>query len=243
MASPEHVPSLQFYWYEIKPDEQVGSRWAQIIVAVHRLRFVCDELIESIPESVGPEIEKTLQRLAYNAENYLIRAYELRERVVSLLVVFSGASTKEAKGAIARNLKNSKTRTSTIGDICKAFPKVARPSERLLVALEDDIKLRNFHTHDIFLAIGLWTGNDIFDPADALVDLDSQPKSRKRLEVLLCKGAKRLARQYERKADRVIYLAMALVKAADPYVTAQLRGHSVSPVAILSESSFSHGYE
>ena len=59
MASPEHVPSLQFYWYEIKPDEHVGSRWTQIIVAIHRLRFVCDELIESVPESAGPELEKT----------------------------------------------------------------------------------------------------------------------------------------------------------------------------------------
>jgi hypothetical protein len=102
-------------------------------------------------------------------------------------------------------------------------PKVASPLERLLEALDDDIKLRNFHTHDTFLQIGLWTENDIYDPADALLDLYGQPKARKRLETLLRKEAKRLAREYERKANRVIRLAMALVKSADPHVIAAER--------------------
>jgi hypothetical protein len=211
--------SLQFYWYEIKPDEQLGARWAQVIGATHRLRFVCDELTESATES---EIEKALERLVYNTENYLVRAYELRERVVSLIATLSGASSGGAQ-QIARDLKSAEKRKSAIANVHKILPGVASPLERLLAALDDDIKLRNFHTHDTFLQIGLWTGNDIYDPADALLDLQSQPKAKKRLEALLRKGAKHLAREYERKADRVIRLAMALVKSADPHVTAAER--------------------
>jgi hypothetical protein len=93
MANPEHLQILQFYWYEIKPDEQLGARWAQVVGAIHRLRFVCDELVENSTEPMESELEKVLERLAYNAENYLVRAYELRERVVSLIVMLSGAST------------------------------------------------------------------------------------------------------------------------------------------------------
>jgi hypothetical protein len=211
--------SLQFYWYEIKPDEQLGARWAQVIGAMHRLRFVCDELTESATE---PEIEKALERLTYNAENYLIRAYELRERVVSLIATLSGASSRGAQ-QIAGDLKSVEKRKPAIANVRNTLPKVASPLERLLAALDDDIKLRNFHTHDTFLQIGLWTGNDIYDPADALVDLQSQPKARKRLDALLRKGAKLLAREYERKADRVIRSAMALVKSANPHDTAAER--------------------
>jgi hypothetical protein len=207
--------SLQFYWYESKPDEQLGSLWAQVIGATDRLRFVCDELMESVTE---PEIEKALERLAYDAENYLIRAYELRERVVSLIATLSGTSSRGAQ-QMAGDLKSADKRQPAIANVRKTLPTVAGPLARLLAALDDDIKLRNFHTHDTFLQIGLWTGNDIYDPADVLLDLQSQPKARKRLETLLRKGAKRLAREYKRKADRVIRSAMALVKSADPHVT------------------------
>jgi hypothetical protein len=211
--------SPQFYWYEIKPDEQLGARWAQVIGAIHRLRFICDELMESATE---PEIEKALERLAYNAENYLIRAYELREQVVSLIATLSGASSRGTQ-QIAGDLKSAEKRQPAIANVRNILPKVAGPLARLLAALDDDIKLRNFHPHNTFLQIGLWTGNDIYDPADALVDLQSQPKARKRLEALLRKGAKRLTREYERKADCVIRSAMALVKSADPHVTAAER--------------------
>jgi hypothetical protein len=207
--------SLQFYWYEIKPDEQLGSRWAQVIGATDRLRFVCDELMQSATE---PGIEKALERLVYNAENYLIRAYELRERVVSLIATLSGASIRGAQ-QIAGDLKSADKRQPAIANVRKTLPAVAGPLARLLAALDDDIKLRNFHTHDTFLQIGLWTGYDIYDPADVLLDLQSQPKARNRLEALLRKGAKRLARDYERKADRVVRSAMALVNSADPHVT------------------------
>jgi hypothetical protein len=211
--------SPQFYWYEIKPDEQLGARWAQVIGAIHRLRFICDELMESATE---PEIEKALERLTYNAENYLIRAYELQEQVVSLIATLSGASSRGTQ-QIAGDLKSAEKRQPAIANVRNILPKVAGPLARLLAALDDDIKLRNFHPHNTFLQIGLWTGNDIYDPADALVDLQSQPKDRKRLEALLRKGAKRLTREYERKADCVIRSAMALVKSADPHVTAAER--------------------
>ena|SRR5215813_11826529 len=215
--------SLQFYWYVIKPDEKLRARWAQVVGAMHRLRFVCDELTESATE---PEIEKALERLAYNAENYLVRVYELRERVVSLIATLSGASSRGSQ-QIAGDLKSAEKRKSAIANVRKIVPKVASPLERLLEALDDDIKLRNFHTHDTFSQIGLWTENGIYDPADALLDLHGQPKARKRLETLLRKEAKRLAREYEQKANRVIRSAMALVKSADPHVIAAER-HTTS---------------
>src|SRR6185437_6992296 len=96
--------SLQFYWYEINPDEQAGVRWAQVVGAMHRLQFVHDELTENTTE---PEIERILERLVYNAENYLVRVYELRERIVTLVSTLSGASSRKAHQKVAGDLKSA----------------------------------------------------------------------------------------------------------------------------------------
>jgi hypothetical protein len=122
-------------------------------------------------------------------------------------------------GASPGDLKKFQKRKSAIANVCKSLPKVASPLNRFLAALDDDIKLRNFHTHDTFLRIGLWSENAIYDSADALLELHGLPKARKRLEALLRKEAKRLARVYERKANRVIRSAMSLVKSVQPQVT------------------------
>ena len=39
-------------------------------------------------------------------------------------------------------------------------------------SLDADVKLRNQHTHDTFLNLGLYTGEDVFDPHDVLIDLN-----------------------------------------------------------------------
>ena len=51
--------------------------------------------------------------------------------------------------------------------------------------LDVDIALRNQHTHDKFLSVGILTGNDIYDPADALLDLSTQPHAHQVLEEFL----------------------------------------------------------
>ena len=219
MAKPEHFQMLRFYWSKITPDQQLGARWAQLIGARRRLQFVCDELRES---STEPEIEKALDRLAYNAQNYLIRAYELRERVVSLIAMLSTNESNRKAKQFAGELKKAETRTSAIAHVRKTLPKVATPLRRLLAALDKDIELRNVHTHDMFLCIGMWTGDDRFDPYDpydALLDLEYQPKTRKDLEALLRKGIKRLARKYQQKADCIIKLVTVLVELTDPHAT------------------------
>jgi len=85
-------------------------------------------------------------------------------------------------GASPGDLKKFQKRKSAIANVCKSLPKVASPLNRFLAALDDDIKLRNFHTRDTFLRIGLWSENAIYDSADALLELHGLPKARKRLE-------------------------------------------------------------
>jgi hypothetical protein len=202
---------LQFYCYEIKSDEQLDARWAQAVGAMHRLRCVCDELTES---ATDPKIERTLERLAYNVENYLVRTYELRERIICFVATLSGASSQGAR-RIGRNLKSAEKRKLAIANVREVLPKMASPLESLLDLLDNDINMRNFHTHDTFLQIGMWAENDVHDPADALLDLHGQ--ARKRLETFLRKEARRFAREYERKADRIIRSATALVESATSF--------------------------
>ena len=49
---------------------------------------------------------------------------------------------------------------------------------QLMSLIDDDIELRNQNTHDSFLSLGLYTGNDIYDPWDALLDVEGDAVDR-----------------------------------------------------------------
>jgi len=197
--------ALQFYWYKTDPNEEVGRYWGQLVGSTHRLRFAMGEL-ESVCEE--EDINLALMRLAYHIENYLVRVYELRERTLSLISAVTGDKKTVTK------LRHPAQRCETLTALQETAGRFVQPLEHLLTLLDEDISLRNFHTHDTFLQLGLWTNNDIYDPQEALLDLEPYPESRRQLEEVLWSEIHSLVERYLSKVDIVIQTTMVLLKRA-----------------------------
>lgn len=195
---------LEFYWYETKPGEKAGAAWGQLAGAAHRLHFVCEELAEC---ASADKIELVLRRLEYHMENYLVRVYELRERAVSLAAATSGRTE------IAGLLKSKRKRSAALQSIQGIGSAFAEALETLLVSLDADIALRNQHTHDKFLSVGIWTDNDIFDPADALLDLSENPEAHQQLCDFLQEEIGRLVDEHVAKGKAVFDATWAFLDA------------------------------
>lgn len=198
---------LEFYWYETKPGEEAGTAWGQLAGASHRLHFVCQEM-EAIPSDAI--IEHALERLEYHMENYLVRVYQLRERAVALAAALDG------RAEVARQLKSARHRDSALRALKEGGVAFTGEVERLLSELDADIELRNKHTHDKFLSVGIWTENDIYDPADALLDLSTQPHAQQVLKDFLKEEMQRLVDEHVAKGRVVFDATWALLDAVGP---------------------------
>ena len=197
---------LRFYWIETRPHEVVGKHWGQLAGATHRLRFVIDMLEELVDEVNTTGTENTITRLEYHAENYYSRVYELRERAIGLTASICG------NAALARELKSQKRRAAALSDVERDAPHLLSSIRNLLACLDEDIGARNFHTHDTFLRLGLWTEHDVYDPVDALNDLHHEPLERAWLDDLLRAEAKKLAEEYRNKAQQIIEAVFNLLR-------------------------------
>ena len=198
---------LEFYWYETKPGEEAGTAWGQLAGASHRLHFVCQEM-ESCPSDTS--VERALERLEYHMENYLVRVYELRERAVALVAALDG------RADVARQLKSARQRDRALQTLRDRGSAFTAEVEHLLRELDADIALRNQHTHDKFLSVGIWTENDIYDPADALLDLTSQPDSQEGLKEFLKEEIRRLIDEHVAKGRTVFDATWAFLDAVGP---------------------------
>ena len=95
-------------------------------------------------------------------------------------------------------------------------PAQSRAIARLLACLQKDIELRTLNTHETYLGPGLNTGDDIYDPHGALMDVESQPVHRERLQGVLRREMQRVAAKYQGKIRTVVSLTMTLLKQTDP---------------------------
>jgi hypothetical protein len=87
------------------------------------------------------------------------------------------------------------------------------------LTLDDDIGLRNRHTHSQYLSLGLYTGSDIFDLFDlydALLDMSQNPASRRKFETLLRREVKKTAQYYVHKVEALLEADQKVLKAGDP---------------------------
>jgi hypothetical protein len=198
---------LEFYWYETKPGEEAGTAWGQLAGASHRLHFVCQE-IELCPSYAA--VERALERLEYHMENYLVRVYELRERAVALVAALDG------RVDVARQLKSARHRGGALQTLKDSGRVFTCEVERLLRELDADIALRNQHTHDKFLSVGIWTDNDIYDPADALLDLSTQPDAQEVLKEFLKEEMQRLVDEHVAKGKAVFDATWAFLEVVGP---------------------------
>ncbi len=191
-------PRLEFYWWETKPGEERGTWWGQLAGGAHRLYVLVEALDSTCQER---NIERALTHLVYHVENYLIRAYELRERLLGLLAIVTGQQETVQK------LKRPKGRAAALATLRSKPARGLREAERILNLLDDDVHMRNMHTHRQYLSLGLYTGDDIFDPGDALLELENRPKEREEFEEFLRGAIDRMARDYR---DRLTTLAQAI---------------------------------
>jgi hypothetical protein len=205
----ERTPGLQFVWWETNVGEEAETWWGQLAGSTHRLRIVADQL-EMLASKRS--IDLALTELAYHLENYVVRIYELRERVLGLLI----AVTHDT--ASVRALKSPKGRQKALMALHKQVPMLMAPLEALLTLLDEEINIRNTHTHGQFLNVVLDTGYDIFDPQDALIDLQKNETARKRLERFLRKEMRRLAQLYGDKVRAIAEMTWSFLHAADGWI-------------------------
>jgi hypothetical protein len=188
----ENIPAgLILYWYETKNGEEISTWWGQLVGSIHRLQVVYDDL-DSICND-GKDVSDALNHLTYHVENYFVRAYELRERVLGLLSEITG------QRRTVEDLRHPARRQDALMSLQSTVPSLVESAAQILSLLDNDIGLRNMHTHHIFLNLGLSTGNNIYDPHDALLDLEENPDARKRLEEILSNEIKRFAEEYKAK--------------------------------------------
>jgi hypothetical protein len=90
-------------------------------------------------------------------------------------------------------LRHPKQRNDALSRLKPADPELTGAVGNVLSLLDDDIGLRNRHTHSYYLSLGLYTGSDIFDPYDALLDMSQNPASRRKFETLLRREVKKTA--------------------------------------------------
>jgi excisionase family DNA binding protein len=205
---------LHFYWYEINPDEALGVHCRQLGGATNRLLYACEQLTLSTHD---PDVENMMARLLYHGENYFNRAYELRERAVTLIVALCGATSKAGK-KLAHNIKTKKTRQIALDGIRQRIPKPVKPLDRLLKALDDDISMRNAHTHEMFLGLDAWLDGVPLPETSSLfqqIDFEDTPREWKLAEWFFRNEARKLARLYHRKANTIRKATWSLLKAVD----------------------------
>lgn len=203
----EDIPSgLQLYWYETNSGEEASTLWGQVAGSTHRLQVVFDELDSTHNEK---DISVALTRVEYHVENYFIRAYVLRERVLALLSELTGQ-----KGAVGK-LKDPALRQDAFASLQPSVSPLIESVTRILGFLDDDIGLRNMHTHHTYLRFGLSTGYDIYDPHDALLELERDHDARRRLEELLRNEVKQVVEQYMDKVKTLTEMTWVFLQKAD----------------------------
>jgi hypothetical protein len=204
----ERTPGLQFVWWETNAGEEAGTWWGQLAGSTHRLRIVADQL-ETLASKRN--IDLALTELAYHLENYFVRIYELRERALGFLIAVIN-DTKNVKA-----LKSQERRQKALIALREHVPTLMPPLEVLLKLLDEKIEIRNTHTHKQFLNIVLDTGYDIFDPQNALLDLQKEETARKRFERFLRKEMRRIAEVYGDKVRAIVETTWSFLDAADTW--------------------------
>ena len=200
---------LEFAWIEMNPSEKADYQWGQLMGSTHRLEFVADEIERAYDEK---GITLALNRLEYHAENYLIRVFELRERLLCFLKAITGREDDVGR------LRKPEMRSEAVKSLQVNSAKPIKVPVRLLELLDDDIRVRGKHTHKSFLELCLYTGDDLRNPHDTLLDLQGKPEERKRLEDLLRKEILRHMKEYREKIDTICEIMRRFLEEVCPMI-------------------------
>ena len=182
--------SLDYYFWELPAKDATAHWWSQASGCFHRIFFIKEEL-EKLAEK--KDLQTLVTGLSYHLENYFYRVYELRERIIGCLV----AITKDNE---ITKLKSRKLRKSVITRLNEKNSELSDCVEQFLEQTDDAIALRNRHTHDQLLNIGINMNNeDILDIGDVIENLEHNPvnsEKKKAISKNLRKKAVAFSRQY-----------------------------------------------
>jgi hypothetical protein len=142
----------------------------------------------------------------------MLRAFEVRERALNLLASQTSGSKKDVQ-----RLRHPKQRGDALFRLRSVEPELTIGVECLLLLLDEDVGLRNIHTHKFYLSLGLNTGSDIFDPCDALLDFSNDGVSHAKFKTLLRSEVRRMAERYIKKAEELHKAIEKLLKVADRF--------------------------
>jgi hypothetical protein len=198
--------ALQWYWYEIKHDEVVGSAWGQFVAAIHRVLDIDEELADALRQR---DVRRRIRRITRIIESYLHRAYELRERAIILLGTVSGDA------AAAKASKKPSKRARALGKLSGTHAEIVERVDQLLRLLDEDMLLRNMHTHEQFLSLGFFAQNGPCDPEDILTELEDRPDAYRATASLLRAETRKLADEYRARIISVRDVAFTIAEVAD----------------------------
>lgn len=199
--------TLELYWVDIDPKEEVGRYWGQVAGSTHRLLFIVDALETLLLQE--KYLTTATRLLKYHIENYLYRVYELRERLTHLLSAITGRNL----GALKSSSRPKRARA--LRKLEETAPHLLPSSRRIFRLLDEDILLRNRHTHKNFLALGFYTGADVYDPCDVLeIDLAGSPKEKAVFEEHLRRAIRRVVTEYSHRVNSINKETWGLLEAS-----------------------------
>jgi hypothetical protein len=205
--SSNRLGKLQFVWWEAKPADEVGMWWGQLAGGTNRLMLVAEHL-STLPGR--RKTEDALNELGYDLENYFTRTYELRERAFGLM--------ERAMGYKRRGLgkaKLPKFRAATAAAVPITFHGMSAPFFSLLDFLDDDIDIRNDHTHLRFLNISLTTNDNVFDPSNVLMETQGG-EFAKPMNAHLRHEIARLSTEYSKRVWDIFKMTWKVLEATQP---------------------------
>jgi hypothetical protein len=111
---------------------------------------------------------------------------------------------------------NGLIETNSISQAEASGPRTRGRRRKCTVIFDNYIGLRNRHTHSHYLSLGLYTGSDIFDLYDALLDISQNSASRQKFETLLRREVRKTAQYYAHKVEALLEAVQKVLKAGDP---------------------------
>lgn len=185
---------LKVYWSEIQANEGIHAHWAELGHAMLRLKFAVSEFENGMKHLIDLH---SIYRVHYQLENYYVRVYELRERLYSFAAELLKTDKKKAKNMLLKPGKKEK--------LLFAWPSYARggidPLKQVLQALEEDIAVRNIHTHDTFVRLALNEGPCWTDIEDLWWDLEEDATSLAVVLKLVGEQGLRLVEKYKARIE------------------------------------------
>lgn len=119
---------------------------------------------------------------------------------------------RKKRNNLAKDLKsqNSKHCEDALSIVQHETPHLTLSLRRILFIMNQDILLRNLHTHETFLSLGLMTNGAPYDPANVLNNDMQNLAERASFEDLLRTESKKLPEEYRDKAKQAIEAAFDL---------------------------------